>query len=114
MTSVIDYLRVDEGKMLKNVEITQGRLMSEAVMMALAEKGMNRQEAHELLRRLTLKSETQKTHFKEVLLDDKVVNARLNKKEVDEALNPANYLGTITGQIDSVVKKTMEERRVRV
>jgi adenylosuccinate lyase len=113
MNNIIHNLRVDEQRMLKNVEMTQGRLMSEAVMIALTKKGMNRQEAHELLRKLTLKSEMEKRHFKEVLYEDEVVREKLNKKEVDKTLNPVNYLGTATSQIDTVVKKTMEERRIR-
>jgi adenylosuccinate lyase len=111
MNSIISDLRVDEQKMLKNIELTQGRFMSEAVMMALTNKGMNRQEAHELMRKLTLKSELEKRPFEEILLEEKVVSKKLNKKEIDRALNPRNYLGTATSQIDFVVKKTTDERR---
>src|SRR5208337_3002098 len=71
------------------------------------------QEAHELMRRLTLKSEREGRPFKEVLQEDKIVMKRLNKKEIEKALNPRNYLGTTLSQIDSVVKKTMDERRTR-
>ena len=113
MNNIIDHLRVDEQKMSSNIELTQGRLMSEAVMMTLAMKGMNRQEAHELMRKLTLKSELEKRHFKEILKEDKVVSKKLDKKEIDKALNPRNYLGTATSQIDSAVKKTTDERRIR-
>lgn len=35
----------------------------------------------------------------------------LSEKEIDEALNPRNYLGTALGQIELMVDKTMEERR---
>jgi len=113
MTNVIENLRVNEQRMKENLELTQGRLMSEAVMMALAKKGMNRQEAHELMRKLTLKSEAEERPFKETLQEDKVVSKRLNKKEIDKALNPTSYLGTAMVQVDSVVKKTVDERRNR-
>jgi adenylosuccinate lyase len=113
MNWIIDELRVDQRNMLKNLELTQGRLMSEAVMIALTKKGMNRQEAHELLRKLALRSEQEGRRFREMLLEDKVVSGKLNKKEVDKALNPLNYLGTATSQVDSMVKKTTEERKVR-
>jgi adenylosuccinate lyase len=48
-------LQVDEQRMMKNLDLTQGRIMSEAIMITLTEKGMSRQEAHELLRGLTIK-----------------------------------------------------------
>jgi adenylosuccinate lyase len=111
MNSIIENLHVDEQRMLKNIELTQGRAMSEAVMMALTRKGVSRQEAHELLRKLAIKSEDEKRPFKEVLLDDKVVTQNLSEKEVDHALNPKNYLGTAVKQVELAAEKKAGERR---
>ena len=74
--------------------------MSESVMMALAKKGINRQEVHELLRKLTIKSTAEKRNFKQILLEDKLVSDKLSEKEIDEALNPKNYLGTAVKQAE--------------
>ncbi|UCE44187.1 MAG: adenylosuccinate lyase, partial [Candidatus Bathyarchaeota archaeon] len=52
MTRVLATLQVDEERMMKNMDITQGRMMSEVVMLALAGKDMDRQKAHEIIRRL--------------------------------------------------------------
>ncbi|MGQ9551295.1 MAG: adenylosuccinate lyase [Candidatus Bathycorpusculaceae bacterium] len=100
MSDIVANLRVDEQRMLQNVELTQGRAMSEAVMMALTRKGVDRQEAHELLRKLTMKSELEKRHLREILLEDKLICERLTEKEIDEALNPKNYLGTAMRQVE--------------
>lgn len=113
MSNIVANLHVDEERMLKNIELTQGRAMSEAVMIALTRKGMSRQEAHELLRKLSIKSELEKLSFKEVLLKDKVVSGKLSEKEIDEALNPRNYLGTALKQVELMVEKTKKERRNR-
>jgi len=113
MSNIVANLHVDEERMLKNIELTQGRAMSEAVMIALTRKGMSRQEAHELLRKLAIKSELEKRPFKEVLLKDKVVSGKLSEREIDEALNPRNYLGTALKQVELMVEKTKKERRNR-
>jgi len=113
MTNIVANLRVDEGNMLRNMKLTQGRAMSEAVMIALTKKGMSRQEAHELLRKLTIKSELEKRNFREILLEDKVIRSKLTEKEINMALNPRNYLGTTLKQIQLVVKKTIKERKAR-
>jgi adenylosuccinate lyase len=110
MKDIVANMRVDEQRMLNNIGMTQGRGMSEAVMIALARKGLNRQEAHELLRKLTLKSELEKRHFREILLKDKTVRSKLSEKEIDEALNPINYLGTAVRQVELAVEKTRKER----
>jgi len=93
--------------------LTQGRAMSEAVMMALVGKGMSRQEAHELLRTLTIKSEVEKQSFRKTLLGDKTIQARLSEREIDRALNPRHYLGTAVKQIDLAIKKTKRDRKAR-
>lgn len=113
MSNVVANLYVDEQRMLKNIGLTQGCAMSEAVMIALARKGMGRQEAHERLRKLTMKSKMEKRHFRAILLEDKVVSEKLTEKEIDDALNPRNYLGTALEQVELMVKKTNDERRAR-
>jgi len=104
MGNIVANLRVDEQRMLRNLDLTQGRAMSEAVMMALVAKGVNRQEAHELLRQLTIKSEVENRHFREILLEDALVSGKLSEKEIDEALDPKNYLGTAVKQAEAFAK----------
>ncbi len=109
MNNIVANLYVDEKRMLKNIELTQGRAMSEAVMIALTKKGVSRQEAHELLRKLAIKSKVEKRLFREILLEDKDVGEKLSEKEIDESLNPGNYLGSALEQVELMVKKTREE-----
>lgn len=104
MCNIVSNLRVDEQRMLVNLSLTQGRAMSESVMMALTKKGVNRQEAHELLRKLTIQSALEKRDFKEILLTDKYVSSKLNAKEIDVALDPKNYLGTAIKQAEKFAK----------
>jgi len=104
MCNIVANLRVDKERMLQNLGITQGRAMSEAVMMSLARKGVNRQEAHELLRKLTIQSAVEKREFKQILIQDKLVSSKLTEKEIDEALDPGNYLGTAVKQAEKFAK----------
>ena len=101
MTNVITNLRVNKPRMLHNLDLTQGRSMSEAVMMALVKKGVDRQASHEMLRKLTIKSEVEKRHFREILLEDAFVSGKLSENEIDSALNPKNYLGTAIKQAEA-------------
>jgi adenylosuccinate lyase len=101
---VMTNLRVDQKRMLENMSLTRGRFLSEAVMIALTKKGCNRQEAHELLRRLALKSELERRSFEEVLHEDTIVRGIMDEKEISEALEPRNYLGTAIRQAESFVK----------
>jgi len=113
MKNVLSKLQVNKKQMLKNLNLTQGRAMSEAVMLTLTRKGMGRQEAYNLIRKLVSKSEAEKRPLKEILLGDPTVGKILKPKEVDAVLNPYNYLGTTTKQIMLAIKTTKKEREVR-
>ncbi len=104
MVNIVANLRVDKERMLRNMSATKGRAMSESVMMTLVKKGVNRQEAHELLRQLTIKSAVEKKSFKQTLQEDKLVAKTLSEAEVDAALNPENYLGTAVAQAERFAK----------
>jgi len=112
-TGILTGLQINEHRMLKNIKLTQGRMMSEAVMITLTKKGMSRQEAYELLRNLAAKSEMEKRPFKEILLEARTMSEKLSEKEIDEALNPKNYLGTVLKQIKLMIEETKVERRDR-
>jgi len=113
MIGIISGMEVDEDRMLKNLKLTRGLIMSEAVMLALVRKGMGRQEAHELVRRLAIKSRSEGTGFKKVLMEDETVRRFLTEREIDSALDPRRYLGTAVEQVEKAILKTVEERRAR-
>jgi adenylosuccinate lyase len=104
MCSIVANLRVDSQRMLVNMSATEGRAMSESVMMTLVKKGVNRQEAHELLRQLTIKSAVEKKPFKQTLMEDKLVAKTLSEKEIEASLDPKNYLGTAVKQAERFAK----------
>lgn len=113
MISVLTNLRVDEEQMKQNLKITRGRTMSEAVMTALVKRGMNRQEAHELLRKLTIKSELEDREFKKTLAESREIQRFLTEKDIDAALDPESYLGTAVRQVELMIEKTKREREAR-
>jgi adenylosuccinate lyase len=113
MIRVLKGLEVDEARMRRNMDITQGRMMSEAVMLALAKKGLGRQKAHELTRQLAIKSHNEQRQFKDVLAEDGTAKKLLSPEEIEQVMDPRNYLGTAPKQIELVIEKTKKERRAR-
>ena len=82
-------------------------------MLALAKKGLGRQAAHELTRELAIKSHNEQRAFKDVLSENSQVKKVLSPEEIDAVMEPRNYLGTATKQIDNVIEKTRKERQAR-
>lgn len=89
----------------RNLEMTRGMEMAEAVMMGLTGKGMGRQDAHELLRQLSIQAVKNKSSLKDVLLKSTAVGEYLNESEIDELMDPKNYIGTAVEQVQNVLAR---------
>jgi adenylosuccinate lyase len=104
-TEVFRSLRVYPDRMKENLEATKGQVMAEAVMMALADKGLGRQDAHKLVRELAQRARTKGVHLRESLLAEPRVTNVLAKKEIEAALDPAAYLGQSVAIVESTLKR---------
>jgi adenylosuccinate lyase len=102
---VFRNLQVYPERMRENLENSKGLPMAEAVMTKLVEKGMGRGDAHELVRSCSLKAASETKQLLSVLLENPKVAKLLKKKELEEVMNPRNYLGVSDKIVDHVVKK---------
>jgi adenylosuccinate lyase len=105
MNKVFRNLQVYPERMRENLENSKGLPMAEAVMTKLVEKGMGRGDAHELVRTCSLKAVSNNKQLLPVLLENPKVTKLLKKKELEEVMNPRNYLGVSDKIVDHVVKK---------
>jgi len=104
-TEVFRTLRVFPDRMRANLEATNGQVMAEAVMMALAGKGLGRQEAHKLVREAAQAARTKAIHLREALQAEPQIAKLLSKAEIDAALNPEAYLGQSVAIVESTIKR---------
>ena len=113
MVHILSGLRVNEERMLENLTRFKDPLMSEAVMTALVNKGMPRQEAHRLLSQLISQSKAEGMRFSEILVKNPTVTRYLSRKEIEAALNPRSYLGASGELVDAAIEKATASRRAR-
>jgi adenylosuccinate lyase len=105
MNKVFRTLQVNPERMQQNLENSKGLPMAEAVMTKLVEKGMGRGDAHELVRTSSLKAISENKQLLSVLSQTPKIIKLLKKKELEEVMNPRNYLGVSDKIVDHVVKK---------
>lgn len=101
-SEVLEHMQVNADAMQRNLECTNGLIMAEAVMMALAPK-LGRLNAHHLVEQACQQAVAQQQHLKIVLADMEQVRVHFNDQALDELFNPASYLGNIQAQIDAVL-----------
>ncbi len=87
-----DGLEVDAARMARNLELTQGLVLAEAVSIVLAQR-VGRDTAHHLLEQCCKRAVAEQRHLRAVLGDEPQVTAELSATELDHLLDPARYLG---------------------
>ena len=92
-------LEVDTSRMARNLGLTSGLIVAEAVMMGLAPH-IGRQVAHDVVYDACRLAHTQRRPLAEVLRDDARVAARLDGAAIDHLCDPANYLGQAPQMVD--------------
>ena len=105
MNIVFKNLQVFPEKMKKNLEISKGLPMAESLMTMLISKGFGRGDAHELMRKTSLKAAEQNKSLKEVFIEENNTLKLLTDNEINNALKPENYLGATEEIIEKVIKK---------
>jgi adenylosuccinate lyase len=81
-TYVMKGLQVYPERMKENLEITQGLIFSQRVMLALIEKGLSREKAYKMVQRNSMKSWKERVSFLGLLLKDPDVSRHLTKSEL--------------------------------
>ena len=81
-TQVVRGLLVYPENMRRNLEITQGVVFSQRVLLALIDKGMNRQEAYKVVQANAMRAWLERTPFLDLLLDDPQVITHLSRDEL--------------------------------
>jgi adenylosuccinate lyase len=102
---VLKGLEVSPRSMEGNLELSHGAVLAERVVNMLVEKGVGRQEAHDRVRRVSLRSMDSSLPFVKVLEEDPFVSKRLTRREIKDALDYRNYLGVTSQLINSALKE---------
>jgi 3-carboxy-cis,cis-muconate cycloisomerase len=107
MRFILENLWVDENNMRNNLALGGGLLMSESVMMGLAPK-VGKAKAHHLVYAAAGKAFENGLTLKEALMADAEITKELSEEEIDQLINPANYVGCVETMIDRVLKKVQK------
>lgn len=102
--NIFENLIVYEKHMERNLFTQKGLMMSECVMMHLAEK-LGRMTAHGIVYKACMEAYEKEIPLKEVLMNTKEVTDAFSEQEVDNMLDPHNYVGLAPVFVDRVVDK---------
>jgi adenylosuccinate lyase len=102
--SILSGLEFNTENIRKNLNLTEGAILSERIMIELVGKGVGRQNAHELLRTAIIKAKSKNIPIREVFNSLPIIKSKFTPQEIDGLLNPSNYIGKAVEQVENLLK----------
>jgi adenylosuccinate lyase len=92
MADIMERLVVHADKMLENLELTEGLIYSQPVLLALVDAGMDRQKAYKVVQRHAQRALSGGPQFQDGLASDPKVAERLEPKDLASLFDPRRQL----------------------
>lgn len=108
LQKMLESLEVFPEAMEKNIQATQGLIMSENIMIGISRKTGRKQSAHHWVSQCAAKAAEKKLPFRQVLLEDGRIREYLTPEEINGLLNPHEYIGLSEKLVDRVVNSCKE------
>jgi adenylosuccinate lyase len=90
-TDIVRGLNVYPEQMRRNVELTQGLVFSQRVLLALIETGLSRQDAYTITQRNAMRAWKERVPFRSLLEADNELTSRLDASKLDEIFDYSIY-----------------------
>jgi adenylosuccinate lyase len=95
MADILDGLEVDADRMRANLDQLSGMVYSEALLLAMVEKGADRQAAYRLVQGAAKQAWSGASTFRAALLGDVAVAEWLTPEEIERAMDLEHHLAGI-------------------
>ena len=107
--TMVSHLEVDAEGMRRNLEATQGYILSEGVMLALARK-IGKQTAHTIVYQASMAAFEAGRPLKEALLEEPRLREHLSAEEIEDLFDYQKQVGLCPQFVDRVVAITLADR----
>ena len=105
---VLEGLEVDEQRMREVLDMTNGLVVSEAVMMGLGPY-LGREYAHDLVYDICREALRQKRPLLDLLAENQEIGKHLSRSQLAKLCDPANYLGQSGVMVDRVLASVRKD-----
>lgn len=100
-------LEPDPNRMLRNLDLTNGQIVSERISAVLS-PAIGKVRAKKLLQSAAFTSNETGTPLAELLKNEPLVTANLTDSEIDDITTPSNYLGAALRIVDTATTRHMK------
>ncbi len=112
LTRNLKGIEFNEENIEKNLNLTKGACLAEKIMVELVDRGIGRQEGHEILRNAAIKARNEDRFMKEILIENDVIKDKFTQDELDELLDPHNYIGKAVEQVENLTSYLKKKYKI--
>jgi adenylosuccinate lyase len=94
-TFIVEGLEVDPARMAENLDLSQGNIYSQRILLKLTESGLARQVAYELVQRHAMRAWKERRPLLELLAADPAVTERLGPADLKACFDPGWYVRNV-------------------
>lgn len=109
LVETVRGLEVDRDRMRDNIDVTNGLVFAESIMMVLAPT-LGRLDAHHVVQDATKRALAENRHLRDVLFDTETVLQAANRQEIVDAFDPTGYFGASDHFIDRALQAWSDTR----
>ena len=102
---VLSNLVIDAGRMRANIDAQKGLVMAEKVMLELVDRGIARDDAHEMMRRVSMEALSSDEDLESVCARDSSISDIFDSAELSDLFRPEGHLGHSGRIVDEAVAK---------
>lgn len=97
---IVENMRIFPDRMLENLELSNGLVYSQRVLLALIDAGLSRNDAYELVQRAALKSWETEESFKDLLSLDPQIASLIDPLRLDECFDLGDCIAGVAKIFD--------------
>ena len=105
ITGIINNLAVYPKRMEENLNMLNGLIFSQQILLALAESGVPREDAYKMVQTQAMRVWDEKMDFKELILKDENIRLHLDREKIEEIFDVSYHLKYISAIFDRVFGK---------
>ena len=102
---VLSNLVIDAGRMRANIDAQKGLVMAEKVMLELVDRGIARDDAHEMMRRASMEALSSDESLETVCARNSNISDVFDSAELSDLFRPEGHLGHSGRIVDGAVAK---------
>lgn len=92
---ILDNLKVNKDKMKNNLNLTGGLVFSQRVMLELAQKGLSREKAYQLVQDAAMTSWQNNRNFKDLILENQSIQKYMGRDEITACFDYQYFIRNI-------------------